>query len=69
MALSIYEMNYSASPNGVDTFEVHEEGETLESFDTLADAVKYCYDKGDCFTVFTYEWWEKAYGDGNKEKK
>jgi hypothetical protein len=62
--LKIYEMNYSCSPAGVDAFEVHTEqgDEVIGSFDTLGEAVSFCYNKGSVFTVYTLEAWEKEYG-------
>ena len=65
--LRVFEMNYSVSPGGVDAFEVHtdyEKGdEVIGSFDTLGDAVSFCYSKGTNFTIYTLEAWEKEYGN------
>jgi hypothetical protein len=57
--LFIYEMGYSCSPGGVDQFEIHKDGEVIKSFDTLADAVSYCYIQGEHFTVFTLEAYDR----------
>lgn len=62
--LKIYEMNYSAHPNGEDAFDVYAEtdgilGRVVQSFDTLNDAVQFCYNSGTIFTIHTLEAWEK----------
>jgi hypothetical protein len=66
--LRVFEMNYSCSPNGVDTFQVCTEpekgDEIIGSFYTLGEAVTFCYNRGSNFTIYTLEAWEKEYGNG-----
>lgn len=61
--LSIYEVEYSVSPGGRDTFEVYDgrfpsDPPIYESLD-LTSAVKYCYNLGRDFAVYTLSEYHK----------
>ncbi len=58
--LEIVEIDYSVSPGGVNSFEVYDRQEenyisSIPIFETedLTEAVKFCYDLGQDFTVRT----------------
>jgi len=58
--LEIVEIDYSVSPNGVNSFEVYDRQEdnyisSLPIFesDSLTEAVEFCYNLGQDFTVRT----------------
>jgi hypothetical protein len=63
--LEILEIDYSVSPNGVNAFEVYDAYETIPmsppiyETDELTDAVKFCYNLGQDFTVRTLAQWYK----------
>lgn len=63
--LEILEIDYSVSPGGVNYFEVYDTNEEIpmtppiyESTD-LTDAVKFCYNLGQDFTVRTLAQWHR----------
>lgn len=61
--LAIYEVEYSVSPGGIDTFEVYDgrfpsDPPLYESPD-LTSAVQFCYNLGRDFTVFTLSEYHK----------
>ena len=62
-SLEILEVNYSVSPGGVDTFEVYDLDEpmSIPIFETesLTEAVQFCYDLGQDFTVRTVAAWHR----------
>ena len=65
--LEILEIDYSVSPGGVNAFEVYDKLEFPDSppiyeSENLTDAVKFCYDLGQDFTVRTLAQWERTYG-------
>ena len=59
--LRIYEIDYSVSPGGVNSFEVYNDldndydtgGMPLYTTDSFIDACQFCYDNGCNFTVYT----------------
>ena len=58
--LEILEVEYSCSPGGVDTFEVYDIGQNADlmsppifSSELLTEAVSFCYNLGQDFTVKT----------------
>ena len=63
--LEILEIDYSCSPGGVNSFEVYDRQEIepvslpLYESENLTDAVKFCYDLGQDFTVRTLASWER----------
>ena len=64
-SLEILEIDYSVSPNGVNAFEVYDTYEPspmsppIYETDELTDAVKFCYNLGQDFTVRTLAQWYK----------
>ena len=71
--LEIVEIEYSVSPGGVDSFEVYDRQEenyisSIPIFETedLTEAVKFCYDLGQDFTVRTLA---QYYVDQNFEEE
>ena len=65
--LEILEIDYSVSPGGVNAFEVYDTLEFPDSppiyeSENLTDAVKFCYNLGQDFTVRTLAQWERTYG-------
>jgi len=50
--MTIYEVEYSVSPGGIDMFEIYNESdEYICSYDNLVDATRYCYANGYDYTV------------------
>lgn len=63
--LEILEVDYSVSPGGVNLFEVYDTQEEIPmsppiyETEDLTDAVNYCYNLGQDFTVRTLAQWER----------
>jgi len=63
--LEILEIEYSFSPGGVDTYEVYDRDDSdpvsIPIFETesLTEAVQFCYDLGQDFTVRTLAAWHR----------
>lgn len=63
--LEIIEIDYSVSPGGVNAFEVYDRQEIepvslpIYESEDLTDAVRFCYDLGQDFTVRTLASWER----------
>lgn len=64
--LEILEVEYSCSPGGVDTYEVYDKVDNpnmtdMPIFETesLTEAVQFCYDLGQDFTVRTVAAWHR----------
>jgi hypothetical protein len=62
--LEILEIDYSVSPEGINEFEVYDTQDIpmsppLFSSTDLTEAVKFCYDLGQDFTVRTIAQWER----------
>ena len=64
--LEILEVEYSVSPGGVDTYEVYDVGPDHEIMgvpiyetESLTDAVQYCYNLEQDFTVRTVAAWHR----------
>ena len=59
MTLEIIEVDYAVSPNGVVTFEVYDTNEVIPmsppifESESLTEAVQFCYNLGQDFTVRT----------------
>ena len=55
--LVIYEVDYSVSPGGINSFEVYDgrfpDSPPLYESEDLTPAVQFCYNLGRDFTVFT----------------
>ena len=50
--LDIYEIDYSVSPGGINTFEIYNEfGEYICDFEHMIDACSYAYKNGYEYTV------------------
>ena len=64
-ALEIVEIDYSVSPGGINSFEVYDRQEIepvslpIYESEDLTDAVRFCYDLGQDFTVRTLASWER----------
>ena len=64
-ALEIVEIDYSVSPGGINSFEVYDRQELdpvslpIYESEDLTDAVRFCYDLGEDFSVRTLAAWEK----------
>jgi hypothetical protein len=62
--INIYEMDYSAHPNGVNAWDIYDDnGEWLAMRDTLVDAVTFAAGYGKTFTVHTLEAWHAKEGN------
>ena len=65
MSLEIIEIDYEVSPGGVNSFEVYDRQELdpvslpIYESEDLTDAVRFCYDLGEDFSVRTLAAWEK----------
>mgnify|MGYP006266627833 CR=1 FL=1 len=63
--LEILEIDYSVSPGGVNSFEVYDTNEEIPmtppiyETEDLTDAVKFCYNLGQDFTVRTLAQWHR----------
>ena len=63
--LEIIEIDYSVSPGGTNSFEVYDRQEIepvslpIYESEDLTDAVRFCYDLGQDFTVRTLASWER----------
>ena len=62
--LEILEIDYSVSPGGINAFEVYDTQDIpmsppIYESENLTDAVKFCYDLGQDFTVRTLAQWER----------
>ena len=63
--LEIIEIDYSVSPGGINSFEVYDRQEIepvslpIYESEDLTDAVRFCYDLGQDFTVRTLASWER----------
>lgn len=58
MTWDIYEMDYSAHPQGINEWSVrNEKGEEVATFSELGEATTYVYEQGFSFTVHTLEAW------------
>lgn len=63
--LEILEIDYSVSPGGVNLFEVYDTQEKtpwsppIYESEDLTDAVRFCYNLGQDFTVRTFAQWER----------
>ena len=63
--LEILEIDYSVSPGGINSFEVYDIQEIepvslpIYEAEDLTDAVKFCYNLGQDFTVRTLASWER----------
>ena len=61
--LVIYEVEYSVSPGGVDSFEVYDgrfpSDPPLYESEDLTSAVQFCYNLGRDFTVYTLSEYHK----------
>ena len=54
MTLQIYEIDYSVSPGGINSFEIYDEsGEFIIDFDHLIQAHNWCDAQGEDYTVHT----------------
>jgi hypothetical protein len=60
--LEILEMNYACSPGGVDTFEVYDGNDLIFDSTYLEEAVRFCYNFGRNFKVYTLTAYFKEYG-------
>lgn len=61
--LAIYEIDYSVSPGGVNSFEVYDEltnDTPIFESESLEEACRFCYTKGYNFNVFTLAEWERS---------
>jgi hypothetical protein len=62
--LEIVEIEYSVSPGGVDSYEVYDKLDIplsvpIYETESLTDAVQYCYNLGQDFTVRTVAAWHR----------
>lgn len=61
--LEILEVEYSVSPGGIDSYEVYDKSEIfgmpIYETESLTDAVQYCYNLGQDFTVRTVAAWHR----------
>ena len=62
--LEIFEIDYSVSPGGVNSFEVYDpinypDSPPIYETEDLTEAVQYCYNLGQNFTVHTLAQWEQ----------
>ena len=52
MTLDIYEVDYSVSPGGINSFEIYDEtGQYLIDFDNMVDAHNWCNAQSEDYTV------------------
>jgi hypothetical protein len=52
MTLNIYEIDYSVSPNGINSFEIYDEtGQYLTDFDNMTQAHNWCNAQAENYTV------------------
>jgi hypothetical protein len=52
MTLQIYEIDYSVSPGGINSFEIYDEsGEFIIDFDSLIQAHNWCNSQAENYTV------------------
>ena len=50
--ITIYEVEYSVSPGGIDMFEMYDElGSYVGAYENLIDAQRFCYTNGYDYTV------------------
>ena len=65
--LRIYEIDYSVSPGGINSFEVypdlnmHEDGYPLYETESIADACLFAYNQGCNFKVYTLSQYHKQF--------
>jgi len=64
-ALEILEVEYSCSPGGIDSYEVYDKNDSdpvslpIYETESLTEAVEFCYNLGQDFTVRTVAAWHK----------
>ena len=67
--LEILEVEYSVSPGGIDSFEVYDTSDVelmsppLYETEDLTQAVRFCYNLGQDFTVRTLAQWHRENND------
>ena len=65
--LNVYEFDASVQPGAqANHFEVYDEDEVINPLfyaESLDEAVKFCYNSGHNFTIYTVEAYYKEYGD------
>lgn len=65
MELKIYEVDYSVSPGGTNSFEILLNDSLVYETPLLHDAVEFAYSSGYNFTVYTLEAYHREFDEDN----
>lgn len=66
MTLDIYEIDYSVSPGGINSFEIYDEtGQYITDFDNMVDAHNWCNAMEENYTVHLLSTYHREFEEDN----